>query len=158
MQIKYGIYEGFGSKKETLQDLLVHHLYTELVNVVGEIEYLKALVLDKLGLGQSLYSGYAASAGEVEGLFDFMTEKLSGKVKAVRLSHRLKSHPVCITSEGMLSVEMEKVLPLIDGTITVDGNTFTVNEYEGSERKKRIVTYSVDFENILIKEAAVILL
>ncbi len=42
--------------------------------------------------------------------------------------------------------------PLIDGTITVDGNTFTVNEYEGSERKKRIVTYSVDFENILIKE------
>ena len=45
-----------------------------------------------------------------KGLFDFMTEKLSGKVKAVRLSHRLKSHPVCITSEGMLSVEMEKVL------------------------------------------------
>ncbi len=43
-------------------------------------------------------------------LFDFMTEKLGGKVKAVRLSQRLKSHPVCITSEGMLSVEMEKVL------------------------------------------------
>lgn len=43
-------------------------------------------------------------------LFDFMTEKLSGKVKAVKLSQRLKTHPVCITSEGMLSVEMEKVL------------------------------------------------
>ena len=43
-------------------------------------------------------------------LFDFMTEKLQGKVKAVKLSQRLKSHPVCITSEGMLSVEMEKVL------------------------------------------------
>ncbi len=43
-------------------------------------------------------------------LFDFMTEKLSGKVKAVKLSHRLKNHPVCITSEGNLSVEMEKVL------------------------------------------------
>ena len=39
-----------------------------------------------------------------------MTEKLSGKVKAVKLSQRLKTHPVCITSEGMLSVEMEKVL------------------------------------------------
>ncbi len=43
-------------------------------------------------------------------LFDYMTEKLGGKVKAVRLSQRLKNHPVCITSEGMLSVEMEKVL------------------------------------------------
>ena len=43
-------------------------------------------------------------------LFDFMTEKLSGKVVSVKLSQRLKNHPVCITSEGMLSVEMEKVL------------------------------------------------
>ncbi len=43
-------------------------------------------------------------------LFDLMTEKLSGKVKAVKLSARLKNHPVCITSEGVLSVEMEKVL------------------------------------------------
>lgn len=43
-------------------------------------------------------------------LFDYMTEKLSGKVKSVKLSQRLKNHPVCITSEGMLSVEMEKVL------------------------------------------------
>ena len=43
-------------------------------------------------------------------MFDFLTEKLDGKVKAVKLSQRLKNHPVCITSEGMLSVEMEKVL------------------------------------------------
>ena len=43
-------------------------------------------------------------------LFDFMTEKLGGKVKAVKLSQRLKTHPVCVTSEGALSVEMEKVL------------------------------------------------
>ena len=43
-------------------------------------------------------------------LFEFMTEKLSGKVVSVKLSQRLKNHPVCITSEGMLSVEMEKVL------------------------------------------------
>ena len=45
-----------------------------------------------------------------QSLFDFMTEKLGGKVKAVKLSQRLKNHPVCITSEGALSVEMEKVL------------------------------------------------
>lgn len=45
-----------------------------------------------------------------QSLFDFMTEKLGGKVKEVKLSQRLKNHPVCITSEGALSVEMEKVL------------------------------------------------
>ncbi|MDE6731625.1 MAG: molecular chaperone HtpG [Oscillospiraceae bacterium] len=43
-------------------------------------------------------------------LFDYLTESLGGKVKSVKLSQRLKTHPVCITSEGMLSVEMEKVL------------------------------------------------
>ena len=48
-------------------------------------------------------------------MFEFMTEKLGGKVKAVKLSQRLKSHPVCITSEGMLSVEMEKVLSAMPG-------------------------------------------
>ena len=31
-------------------------------------------------------------------------------VKEVRFTHRLKNHPVCLTSEGILSVEMEKVL------------------------------------------------
>ena len=39
-----------------------------------------------------------------------MQEKLDGKVKTVRLSRRLKTHPVCLTSDGALSVEMEKVL------------------------------------------------
>ena len=48
-------------------------------------------------------------------LFDFMTEKLAGRVKQVKLSQRLKTHPVCITSEGMLSVEMEKVLSAMPG-------------------------------------------
>ena len=43
-------------------------------------------------------------------LFDFMKDSLNGKVKEVRASKRLKSHPVCLTSDGELSIEMEKVL------------------------------------------------
>jgi len=43
-------------------------------------------------------------------LFNDMQKALEGKVKSVRLSQRLKSHPVCLTSEGALSLEMEKVL------------------------------------------------
>ncbi|MEG1930652.1 MAG: molecular chaperone HtpG [Anaerovorax sp.] len=43
-------------------------------------------------------------------LVDMIKEALKGKVANVRLSKRLKSHPVCLTSEGELSIEMEKVL------------------------------------------------
>lgn len=169
MQIKYGIYEGFGSKKETLQDLLMFkssfggyvtleeyvsrmkeeqkYIYfasgssvarieglpqTELVKDKGyEILYFtdhvdefciqmmhdyegkeyKSVSSEDLGLETEAEKEEIKKEEEDnKDLFDFMTEKLSGRVKAVKLSHRLKSHPVCITSEGMLSVEMEKVL------------------------------------------------
>ncbi len=39
-----------------------------------------------------------------------MKEILSGKVKDVRASKRLKTHPVCFSTEGELTIEMEKVL------------------------------------------------
>lgn len=43
-------------------------------------------------------------------LFDFMKEALGDKVKEVKATTRLKSHPVCISSVGEVSLEMEKVL------------------------------------------------
>ena len=49
-------------------------------------------------------------AEESKDLLQFMKESLDGKVSEVKLSHRLKSHPVCLTSKGGLSIEMEKVL------------------------------------------------
>ena len=47
---------------------------------------------------------------EQKSLFDAMTAALGGKVTAVRASKRLKTHPVCLTSEGEISLEMERVL------------------------------------------------
>jgi molecular chaperone HtpG len=49
-------------------------------------------------------------AEEHKDLFSFMKDSLAGKVHEVRLSQRLKSHPVCLSSDGTLSLEMEKVL------------------------------------------------
>lgn len=43
-------------------------------------------------------------------LLDTLREALSGKVKDVRLSSRLKNHAVCLSSDGPLSIGMEKVL------------------------------------------------
>lgn len=42
-------------------------------------------------------------------LLDFMRDSLDGKVVAVRPSDRLTSHPVCLSTEGEISLEMERV-------------------------------------------------
>ncbi|RED76769.1 molecular chaperone HtpG [Cohnella phaseoli] len=52
----------------------------------------------------------AAEAEESKELFEAMQEFLGDKVKSVRASKRLRSHPVCLTTEGDLTIEMEKVL------------------------------------------------
>ncbi|MEG2835330.1 molecular chaperone HtpG, partial [Anaerorhabdus sp.] len=49
-------------------------------------------------------------AKENESLLNSMKDALSSKVKEVRISSRLKSHPVCLVSEDGISLEMEKVL------------------------------------------------
>ncbi|GIO64389.1 molecular chaperone HtpG [Paenibacillus cineris] len=51
-----------------------------------------------------------AAETESKELFEEMKNILSGKVKEVKASKRLKSHPVCLSTEGDLSIEMEKVL------------------------------------------------
>ena len=43
-------------------------------------------------------------------LLEQMAKALEGKVKEVKLSGALKSHAACISTEGMISTEMEKVL------------------------------------------------
>ncbi|WP_214890564.1 molecular chaperone HtpG [Exiguobacterium sp. s142] len=43
-------------------------------------------------------------------LFAFMKTELGDRVKEVRASTRLKSHPVCLTVAGDVSIEMEKIM------------------------------------------------
>lgn len=71
--------------------------------------------------------GFEADASEQEAeakenenkeLFEQMQELLGGKVKKVKASKRLKSHPVCLSADGEITIEMEKVLnamPSADG-------------------------------------------
>ncbi len=43
-------------------------------------------------------------------LFEQMSSLLEGKVKNVRVSKRLRSHPVCLSADGDVTIEMEKIL------------------------------------------------
>ena len=58
-----------------------------------------------------------------EGMLKFMKEELSS-VSAVRFTNTLVKHPVCLSSEGDLSVEMEKVLKKMPGA---EGKAPTAN-------------------------------
>jgi molecular chaperone HtpG len=168
-QLKFGVYNEFGSDKEVLQDLILFYsskekkmvsldeyvsrmpeeqsyIYyasgatnerieklpqTELVADKGyEILYftdevdefaIRMLMSYKEKEFKSVSSGDLgfeaeenqhddAVESENKDLFDYMKETLAGKVKDVRVSKRLKSHPVCLSTEGEVSIEMEKIL------------------------------------------------
>ena len=47
---------------------------------------------------------------ENQDMFKFMQETLGDKVKEVRVTTKLKSHPVCLSADGDITLEMEKIL------------------------------------------------
>ena len=74
-------------------------------------------VSDKdLGLETEVDSKEIQKQNEENGeLLRFMKDALGDKVSEVKLSERLKSHPVCISSDGGVLIEMEKVLSAMPG-------------------------------------------
>ena len=48
-------------------------------------------------------------------MFDLMKESIGDGINGVRFTNKLKKHPVCLTSEGGISLEMEKVLNSMPG-------------------------------------------
>ena len=77
-------------------------------------------------LDQEIEEGAEKKAEEAadshKATFDFVKESLGEKVKEVKASARLKSHPVCLTAGEGLSFEMEKYFQSVqpDSTIKAD--------------------------------------
>ncbi len=55
----------------------------------------------------------APETEEFKDIFEFVAQTLEGKITSAKASKRLKSHPVCLSSTGELSIEMEKVLNMM---------------------------------------------
>ncbi|MCD7890532.1 MAG: molecular chaperone HtpG [Ruminococcus sp.] len=71
----------------------------------------KSVSADDLGLeSDEKKEEIKAKEEENSDLLKTLGDALEGKVSKVILSQRLKSHPVCLTSEGQISLEMEKVI------------------------------------------------
>ena len=81
---------------------------------VGEKEF-RNVAADDLGL-QTEEEKKAAEETESESkdVLDFLKETLGEKVKEVRLSKALKSHPVCLAPDAGMSFEMEKYMKRVN--------------------------------------------
>lgn len=168
IQLKFGIYNGYGVNKDLLKDLIMFYSSTEkklvtLKEYVGRLKdgqdkiyYACGETIDKIDLlpqvdavkekgyevlylteyvdefalqilvdydgkkfvnvcGENLDLDTEEEKEELKkineenkDMFDLMKESID--VKGIRFTKKLKNHPVCLTSEGQVSVEMEKVI------------------------------------------------
>lgn len=100
---------------------------------------------------------------EHEKLFAFMKNVLGDKVIDVRASKRLRSHPVCLSSEGEVSIEMEKVLQSMPDTQNIKANKILEintehevfqalkNAYENDKEKLTLYTKILFNQALLIE-------
>lgn len=175
LQVKFGIYNGYGANKELLKDLLMFHssfekklvtldeyvsrmkedqkyIYYAAGESVAQIDCLPQteVIKDKgyeiLYLTESVdefavqmlmsyedkqFKSVSASDLDIEtpeekeetkklaedskDMFACIKDALGDKVKEVRLSERLKTHPCCLTNEGQISLDMEKTFASMPG-------------------------------------------
>ena len=93
---------------------------------------------------------------ENKDLLEEIKNSLDGLVKDVRLTGNLKTHPVCIISEGEVSIEMEKVissLPNGDKNFKAQKVLLISNSHKIFEKLKTL--YASDKE--LLKDYALVL-
>lgn len=100
---------------------------------------------------------------ENKDLFSSMKEVLDGKIKAIKPSKRLKENPVCLASDGEVSIEMEKILSQMpDGEsvraekvleINVDHNVYSrlKDAFENDKEKFNLYTKLLYNQALLIE-------
>ena len=176
LQLKYGVYNEFGAKKDLLSDLLLFcsskekklvslseytdrmgegqkYIYYacgetveridrlpqterikdngfEILYLTDDVDEFALKMLREFG-GKEFRSVSDSDLGleneqekeetkkqneDNKELLDFLKKSLDGKVNEVRASDRLKSHPVCLSSGGEITLEMEKVLNSMPGS------------------------------------------
>jgi len=73
---------------------------------------------------------------ESKELFSSMKEILGDSVKEIRYTNKLKNHPVCLVTEGDVSIEMEKVLNAMPNTDNVKASKILeINENHPISKK-----------------------
>ena len=96
-------------------------------------------------------------------LFEAMKEILADKVSAVKVSKRLKTHPVCLSTEGEVTIEMEKILSAMPDNQNIKANkvleintnhdvfTSLKSAHEGDREKLALYTNLLYCQALLIE-------
>ncbi|NLP51408.1 molecular chaperone HtpG [Bacillus sp. RO1] len=96
-------------------------------------------------------------------MFEAMKEILADKVSAVKVSRRLKTHPVCLSTEGEVTIEMEKILSAMPDNQNIKANkvleintnheVFTAlkSAHEGDREKLALYTNLLYSQALLIE-------
>ena len=86
---------------------------------------------------------------ENEKLFEKMQESLKDQISLIQYTHRLKNHPVCLTSKGEVSVEMEKVLNAMPNNQNVKAEVIMeINENHEISKKLEELYKKKDFATL----------
>ncbi len=169
VQIKFGVYNEYGSHKEVLKDLLLFtssaekklvtleeyvsrmkedqkYIYyaagdtVDKIDLLPQIERFKDKGIEVLYLTDNVdefavktlenyddkqFKSISESGADLDSeeekeaakkaseenkeLLEYIKSALDGKVSEVVISEKLKSHPVCLSNKGQISLEMEKV-------------------------------------------------
>lgn len=170
IQLKFGIYNGYGANKDTIKDLVMFYSSTEeklvtfkeyvsrmkegqdkiyyacgesvdKINLLPQVEAVKDKGFEVLYLTEYVdefalqvlmeydkkhFANVSSENLDLETneekeelkknnedskeMFAVMKDSLKEQVKDIRFTKRLKNHPVCLTTEGGVSIEMEKVI------------------------------------------------
>ena len=88
----------------------VDEFLMQILHTYDEKEF-RSISSDDLGLESDEEKKEITERAEAnKDLFAAMQKALDGKVSEVVLSSKLKSHPVCLSSKGAFTIEMEKVI------------------------------------------------
>ena len=85
---------------------------------------------------------------ENKSLLELMHEQLDNSLKEVKFTNRLKNHPVCLTTRGGLSIEMEKVINAMPTDEKINAETVLEinNNHPIAEKLKKL--YETDQEEL----------
>ena len=192
LQLKYGLYEGYGANKENLKDLVlftsskdkklatlkeyvsrakedqksIYYACAETVDKALMLPQVEAVIskgyevlcltddvdefafkmmhdydgrefknvcTDKLDIASEEENKELKEENESsKEMLDFMKDSIGDKVFAVRFTNTLGDHPVSLSSEGEVSVEMEKVFSKMPGSEGMSPKAQTVMEINRS--------------------------
>lgn len=97
------------------------------------------------------------AAEENKELLEFVKSALDGQVTAVRISNKLKSHPVCLTADGPVTLEMEKYFKSIPGGEEMSAKAERVLEINPNHRVMTSLKRAYDENRELAQKYAKIL-